>query len=100
MIIVPNGKKDCTKDAKRYKKDCCEFVCLRDGTITRECRYCDLSLLCRQIDVLPDGRVVPMEAHYLPVHDDNGKVVAHELFCTGMHDLRLLSERIEDDKVK
>ena len=101
MIIMPNEGKDgrCTKDAKKYRKDCCEFVCLEDGTLVRECKYCNLSLICRQIDVLPDGRVVPMESHYLPVYDENGHLVSHDLYCTGMHDLRLLKERIEDDKV-
>lgn len=101
MIILPYEDKDgkCTRDAKKYKKDCCEFVCLRDGTLIGECRYCDLSLICRQVDVLPNGEVVPMEAHYLPVYDSNDELVSFELFCTGMHDLRPLKERIEDDKV-
>jgi len=88
----------CTLDAKMYKKDCCDFVCLEDGTIFRECRYCNLSLICRQVDVV-DGKYVPMESHYLAIVDENGDIIEHQLFCTGMHDKRPLAERTEDDKV-
>lgn len=88
----------CTLDSKVYKKDCCDFVCLEDGTIFRECRYCNLSFVCRQVDVV-DGKYVPMESHYLPIMDGNGELVEYQLFCTGMHDKRPLMERLEDDKV-
>lgn len=91
----PDG---CTLDAKAYKKDCCDFVCLEDGTIIRECKYCNLSLVCRQVDVI-NGKWIPMEAHILPISDETGAVIEHQLFCTGMHDLRSLDERREDDKV-
>jgi hypothetical protein len=91
----PDG---CTLDSKMYKKACCDFLCLEDGTIIRECRYCNLSLVCRQVDVVND-EWIPMESHLLPITDETGAVVEHQLFCTGMHDLRPLNERIEDDKV-
>jgi hypothetical protein len=91
-----DGKR--TLDSIHYKKDCPDFVCLEDGTIVRECRYCNLSLICRQVDMV-DGQAVPMEAHRLPMVDAEGNVVAEELFCTGMHDIRPLVERSEDDKV-
>lgn len=91
---------DRTTDSNKYNKDCGDFVCLDDGTVVGECRYCNLSLVCRQIDVLSDGSVVPMESHYLPIADGKtGEIIAHELFCTGMYDLRPLKEREEDDKV-
>lgn len=103
LINIPNNERDNgrTSDSLKYNKDCWDFVCLEDGTIVRECRYCNLSLVCRQIDVLPNGEVIPMESHYLPVIDPfTGEVVSHELFCTGTHDPRPLKERLEDDKVK
>jgi len=92
----PDGR---TLDSKGYNKDCKDFVCLEDGTIVRECRYCNLSLVCRQIDIV-DGVAIPMEAHILPISNETGEVIEHQLFCTGMHDLRSLNERIEDDKVR
>ena len=90
-----DGKR--TLDSTHYKKDCPDFVCLEDGTIIRECKYCNLSLICRQIDMV-DGVPIPMESHYLPVADEDGNIMSHELFCTGMHDLRPYKERLEDDK--
>ena len=88
-----------TRDSKKYKKDCDDFVCLDDGTKTKECKYCNLSLICRQIDVLPNGMTLPMEANTRPVYDQKGDLVEFHLFCTGMYDLRSLIERAEDDKV-
>lgn len=102
LVNIPNKERENgrTQDSIKYNKDCGDFVCLDDGTVVRECKYCNLSLMCRQIDVLPNGDVVPMEAHYLPlVSPTTGEVVSHELFCTGMHDERPLKERLEDDKV-
>ena len=103
MTIIDINNKDeqgsYTNDSAKYSKDCADFQCLDDGTIVGECRYCNLSLICRQIGVLPNGEVVGMESHYLPVLNENGELVAHDLFCTGMYDLRPYKERIEDDKV-
>jgi len=42
---------------------------------------------------------VAMEANLLPVYNEKGELVEHQLFCTGMYDLRPLKERYEDDKV-
>jgi hypothetical protein len=102
LINISDSEREngCTKTSIKYKKDCCDFTPLRDGTILGDHRYCDLSLVCQQVDVLPNGKVMPMEAHILPVVDLNtGEVVEHHMFCTGMHDLRPLTERTEDDKV-
>lgn len=88
-----------TPDSIKYKKDCPDFVSLKDGTFTGDYRYCQLSLNCRQVGVLPNGNFVTMEAHRLPLYDEFGNKKAEELFCTGMFDLRPLKERIEDDKV-
>ena len=105
MTIIKINDSETMNDGKRsadsikYGKQCDDFQCLNDGTIVGECRYCNLSLQCRQIDVSFDGTTIPMESHFLPVYDISGKVISHELFCTGMYDLRPLKERIEDDKV-
>lgn len=101
LINIPKDEREegRTQDSIKYHKDCDDFVCLDDGTVIRECKYCNLSLMCRQIDIGPDGKAIPMESHYLPVYDSKGNLTSHELFCTGMHDFRPLRERMEDDKV-
>jgi hypothetical protein len=92
--------KNMSIDSIKFNKDCCDFVRMDDGTITGDSKYCNLSLDCRQVGVLFDGSVVPMESHYLKIVDvTTGEVVAHELFCTGIHDSRPLCERLEDDEV-
>ena len=89
-----------TPDSVKYKKDCSDFVSLNDATLTKDYRYCELSTQCRQVDILRNGKSVPMEANYLPMIDTaTGEVVSQELYCTGMHDNRSLPERIEDDRV-
>jgi hypothetical protein len=90
-----NGK---TKDSIKYNKDCNDFQCLEDGTIIGECRYCNLSLHCRQVDIGMNAKAIPMEAHYLTIIAADGEEF-HELFCTGLYDLRSLNDRVEDDKV-
>ena len=101
LLNIPNNEREngCTQDSIKYKKDCDDFVCLDDGTIVRECRYCNLSLMCRQIDILPNGKEMPMEGNILPVYDEKGQLVEHAIFCTGMYDLRPLKERLKDEKV-
>ena len=101
LINIPNDerKDGATPDSIKYNKDCADFICLDDGTIVRECRYCNFSTMCRQIDILPNGETMPMEGHILPVYDEKGMLIEHQIFCTGMYDLRPLKERIEDDKV-
>ena len=90
---------DITNDSVKYNKDCRHFKSLKDGSIIGDYHYWNLSLKCRQVDVLLNGKVLPMEACWLPIYDGLGNKVAEELFCTGMHDLRPLKERIEDNKV-
>lgn len=101
LIVTPNdGRDGCrTHDSVKYEKNCGDFVCLEDGTITKECRYCNWSLQCRQIDIGADGKPIQMESNYLPVYDAGGNLQSHELFCTGVYDLRPHEERLEDDKV-
>jgi len=93
-------KRMATSDAIKYHKDCKDFICLNDGTIYRECKYCDLSLSCQQVDIV-DGVAVPMESHYCPIVDPTTqKIVEWEYYCTGKHDTRSLKERKEgDDKI-
>jgi len=92
-IIIPGRKKGI------LEKDCYDFCPLDDGTKAGEKKYCALSDACRQIDILPDGSTVAMEAHYLPIVLPTGEVLEWKLFCTGQYDLRSKKERIEDDKV-
>ena len=92
-IIIPGRKKDI------LDKDCSDFTPIDDGTKSGEKKYCALSDICRQIDVLPNGKVVGMEAHYLPVILPTGEILEHKLFCTGHHDLRSKNELADDDKV-
>jgi hypothetical protein len=92
-IIIPGKKKDI------LDKDCQDFCPIDDGTKSKEKKYCAMSDVCRQIDVLIDGTVVPMEAHYLPVVNLDGEIMEWKMFCTGLHDLRSKRERIDDDKV-
>lgn len=89
-----------TPDSVRYNKDCPDFECLEDGTLYRECKYCNLSLKCHQIDIV-NGKPVPMEQHYCPIVDPKiNEIVSWEYFCTGMHDKRSREERLDgDDKV-
>ena len=89
-----------TPDSIRYNKDCDDFICLEDGTITGEYRYCNRSLECRQVGFGLNAKAIPMESHYLPIIDvKTGEVIEFQYFCTGMYDLRPLKERIDDDKV-
>jgi len=90
-----NGR---TQDSARYNKDCRDFECLEDGTITKEYKYCNRSHDCRQTGFL-NGIFVPMESHNLPVLDTIINEIEWYSFCTGMHDIRPLKERIEDDMV-
>lgn len=103
MTIIKINNQDnigeSTSDSIKYNKDCPDFLVLNDGTIIRDYHYCDRSLICRQVGINMRGKAIPMEAHRLPLYDGSGNVVAEELFCTGMYDLRPLKERIEDDKV-
>lgn len=87
-----------TIDSIKYNKDCRDFMSLKDGTLYGEYKYCNLSLQCRQIGIKIDGTIVPMESNYLSIMNHDGEFY-HDLYCTGMYDLRSLKERIEDDKV-
>lgn len=100
LINIPDEERENgrTKDSIKYKKDCGDFQCLDDGTIMGECKYCNLSMICRQVDILPNGETIGMESHYLPIVDAAGDVLEWQYFCTGMHDLRPYKERLEDDK--
>ncbi len=97
---MSNKKRIFTDDAIKYDKDCGDFICLNDGTIYRECKYCNLSLQCRQIDMV-DGDAIQMESHYCPIVDPkSGEIVEWEYYCTGKHDSRSRDERKDgDDKI-
>ncbi len=92
-----NPKRMYTDDAIKYRKDCGDFICLNDGTIFRECKYCNLSLQCKQIDVV-NGEPIQMESHYCPIVDpETQKIIEWEYYCTGKHDKRTLNERKDGD---
>lgn len=101
LLNIPTTEREDgrTQDAIKYGKHCDDFQCMEDGTIIQECKYCNLSLECRQIDILPNGEAVPMEANFLQTYDPVDDMLENKLFCTGMYDLRPLNERAEDDKV-
>lgn len=89
-----------TLDSTKYRKNCLDFICLNDGTVGGDCKYCNYSSKCRQVDFSFNAKAIAMESHYLPIIDvKTGEVIEFQYFCTGMHDLRSLKERIEDDKV-
>lgn len=101
-IINPFKKNEETRTAasKKYKKHCYDFVCLNDGTVLGEPKYCQLSDECQQKDYDVTGKPIPMETHILPVlNSRTGEVVEHRLVCTGMLDVRPLNERRDDDTV-
>jgi hypothetical protein len=85
-----------TQDSVKYRKDCPDFECLEDGTITKEYKYCNRSHECRQIGFM-NGKPTGMLAHNLPVLDPLINEIEWYSFCTGMYDLRPLKERYEDD---
>lgn len=88
-----------TTDSIKYNKDCRDFISKKDGTIVGESKYCEMSELCHQMDML-NGRPVQMESHYLPITDSTtGEVIEWQYFCTGVYDFRPLKERMEDNKV-
>jgi len=98
--IVNSTTQQPTSDSVHYKKDCMDFICLNDGTIYRECKYCEHSLVCRQVDLL-NGKPILMESHYCPVVDPiTQKTTEWQYYCTGKYDHRTLIEQQDgDDKI-
>ena len=98
-MSTPYSENLATSDSIHYRKHCKDFKCLSDGTLTGEYKYCNLSNECRQIDMI-DNKPIPMESHYCPVVNPfTEEIVEWGYYCTGMHDVRPLSERVDDDKV-
>ncbi len=89
-----------TSASTKYKKDCYDFICLKDGTKLGESKYCQHSMECQHIDYDGNGKRMPMETHILPVMGvRSGEVIEHQLICTGIIDIRSLNERRDDDTV-
>jgi hypothetical protein len=89
LINIPEAERVAgrTVDSIKHGKDCADFVCLEDGTIVKECRYCNLSLMCQQVDITEDGEYINMESHYLPIADPKtGEILEWQLYCTGMYE--------------
>jgi len=60
---------------KKNEKDCPDWRPLDDGTLTGDTKYCDLSLLCKQLG---------MRSDWYKFRDENGNE-AFDYFCTGMY---------------
>ena len=91
FIIIP------TEDSMKYRKNCTDFRCLKDGTLTGDERFCDRSFECEQTDFIK-GKKVNMKVGLLIIKDDStGKIIEHVPYCTGKYDFRPAQERIFDD---
>jgi len=85
-----------TNDSLRYKKDCKDFECLKDGTLTGDERYCEKSHRCQQRG-FRNGKSVGMLLGILIIKDIvTGEVIEHLPFCTGIHDLRTIDKKFTD----
>lgn len=87
-----------TPESMKYRKDCPDFICLKDGTLLGDYKYCDLSTICTQTGYL-DGNAVPMENHYCPViKQSTGELSHYDYYCTGKYDKRHREERLAGDE--
>lgn len=66
-IIIPG--------AKKHNKDCPDWTPLQDGTRTGDPKYCNLSIICRQLG---------MKTDWYNFTDDSGEY-KFDYFCTGMY---------------
>lgn len=57
-------------------KDCADWVPLKDGTLTGDPKYCDLSLQCRQIG---------MKSDWYRFYNHATGTYEFDYFCTGMY---------------
>ena len=90
-IIIP------TQDSIKYKKNCEDFRCLKDGTLTGDERFCGRSFECEQTGFI-NGKKVNMLIGLLVLQDSvTGVVIEHIPYCTGMYDLRHVEEKMFDD---
>ena len=100
IVLFKKDEKLRTSASKKYKKDCYDFICLEDGTVLGEHKYCQLSMECQHKDYDENGKSIPMKTHILPViNTRTGEVVEHQMTCTGIVDRRSLNERRDDDTV-
>jgi len=83
-IIIP-GK---YKKRDVLDKDCSDFVALKDGTISKEKKYCDISFQCKQLG---------MKTEFVTAVDPKtGEVIFHDYLCTGQH--AIFEERSRDEE--
>ncbi len=66
-LIIPGEAK--------HTKDCNDWCPLQDGTRTGDPKYCNLSLVCKQVG---------MRSDWYKFRDENGNE-AFDYFCTGMY---------------
>lgn len=93
-----DGRLNKTPDSRKYCKDCPDFVCLKDGTLLGDYKYCNLSTICTQAGYL-NGKPMPMENHYCPVmRRSTGELSHYDYYCTGKYDKREREERLEGDE--
>ena len=63
-------------DPIKRGKDCEDFCPMKDGTKTGDPKYCDLSLMCKQIG---------FKADWVQLVDwKTGEVKTHDYLCTGI----------------
>jgi hypothetical protein len=55
-------------------KDCLDFVPLDDGTKTGDKKYCNLSLICKQVGYYSE---------YITLVDKGGEMFVRDYLCTG-----------------
>jgi hypothetical protein len=83
-IIIP-GK---YKKRDILDKSCPDFVALKDGTISAEKKYCDLSFQCKQLG---------MKTEFVTAVDPKtGEVIFHDYLCTGQY--AIFEERNTDEE--
>ena len=81
-IIIPGKKKNI------LSKDCPDYCAMKDGTITGEKKYCELSFQCKQLG---------MKSEFVTGLDPKtGEVVFHDYLCIGQY--AIFEERSDDEE--
>lgn len=81
-IIIPGKKKNI------LDKECQDFIAKKDGTITGEKKYCELSFQCKQLG---------MRTEFVTAVDPKtGEIIFHDYLCTGQY--AVFEERNDDEE--
>ena len=84
-IIIP-GERDPIKRGK----DCPDFVPLKDGTLTGDGKYCDLSFQCKQIGFWSE---------YVQIKDPQTlKLLEQDYLCRGVYaDKEIIKAKVDEE---